>query len=73
MVYANIRRFLTLPQVLLIFFFGNKEFKAEGNLTYDGCKVNEGDAMNISTGVFTTPRKGVYQLAFHANTVKTTI
>ena len=47
----------------------NEEFKAEGNLTYNGCNVNEGDAMNVTTGIFTAPRKGIYQLTFHANTV----
>jgi len=50
--------------------YRNEEYKSEGNLTYNGCNVNEGDAMNITTGIFTAPRKGIYQLTFHANTVK---
>ena len=54
-------------------FFRNEEFKSEGNLTYNGCNVNEGDAMNVTTGIFTAPRKGIYQLTFHANTVGSSI
>jgi hypothetical protein len=46
-----------------------QEFKTEGNLTYDGCNINDGGAMNMSNGIFTAPRKGIYQLSFHANTV----
>ncbi len=26
--------------------------------------------MNITTGIFKAPRKGIYQLTFHANTVR---
>ena len=55
---------------LYIFIFRTQEFKIEGNLTYNGCKVNKGGAVNISTGIFTAPRKGIYQFTFHANTVR---
>ena len=56
---------------LLVFcYLRTHEFKTEGNLTYDGCMVNEGGAMNISDGIFSAPRKGIYQFTFHANTVK---
>ena len=62
----NIRSSFKSKYTLLL---RNEEFKAEGNLTYNGCNVNEGDAMNVTTGIFTAPRKGIYQLTFHANTV----
>ena len=32
-----------------------------GNLTYDGCKVNEGSAMKVSNGILTAPRKASKQ------------
>lgn len=37
-------------------------------ITYNGLNVNEGNGMNANTGVFTAPKKGIYQFQFHAIT-----
>ncbi len=37
-------------------------------ITYNGLNVNVGSGMNISTGVFTAPRKGIYQFQFNGVT-----
>uniref|UniRef100_A0A0K2SZH7 C1q domain-containing protein n=1 Tax=Lepeophtheirus salmonis TaxID=72036 RepID=A0A0K2SZH7_LEPSM len=46
-----------------------QDFTCNGNLTYEKSIVNEGNGLNVTTGVFTAPYKGFYLFNFHANTV----
>ncbi|CAB4061856.1 C1QL [Lepeophtheirus salmonis] len=46
-----------------------QDFTCNGNLTYEKSIVNEGNGLNVTTGVFTAPYKGFYLFNFHANTI----
>jgi len=42
----------------------NSSFSTTGNIPWQWTRLNEGEAMNLTSGVFTAPVPGIYQFDF---------
>ena len=50
---------------VLFYVQGNSTFRAETqSISFDLARVNEGNAMNLTSGIFTTLRPGIYFFSF---------
>ena len=69
---ATEKQFSTLSQKPIVVIFDayrNTPYSDRGTIiTYEGLHVNEGNAMNPNTVIFTAPLKGIYTFSFHAMT-----
>ena len=49
---------------VLFYVQRNSSFSTTGNIPWQWARLNEGEAMNLTSGVFTAPVPGIYQFDF---------